>query len=79
MHVREAGQQRFYSVNGRAIEPIHAWSRRFEALWNDRFDRLDDASKADRDGHLGSGMEHGMHETHARLDALLAELARAEV
>lgn len=79
VQVREAGQQRFYSVNGRAIEPIHAWSRRFEALWNDRFDRLDDASKADRDGHLGSGMEHGMHETHARLDALLAELARAEV
>jgi len=42
VHVREAGQQRFYSVNGRALEPIHAWSSRFEAYWNDRFDRLDD-------------------------------------
>ena len=40
--VREAGQQRFYSVNGRALAPIHAWSRQFEAYWNDRFDRLDD-------------------------------------
>jgi len=40
--------------------------------------RLIYASKADRDGHLGSGMENGMHETHARLDGLLAELARAE-
>ncbi len=40
--------------------------------------RLIYASKADRDGHLGSGMEHGMHETHARLDELLAELARSE-
>ena len=41
VHVREAGQQRFYSVNGRALEPIHAWSRQFEAYWNDSFDRLD--------------------------------------
>ena len=40
--------------------------------------RLIYPSKAHRDGHLGSGMERGMHETHARLDALLAELARAE-
>lgn len=39
--------------------------------------RLIYASKADRDGHLGAGMEHGMHEAHARLDALLAELTRA--
>lgn len=39
--------------------------------------RLVYQSKADRDGHLGSGMEDGMHEAHARLDALLEELARA--
>ena len=42
VHVREAGQQRIYSLNGRALRPIHAWSAQFEALWNDRFDRLDD-------------------------------------
>lgn len=30
-----------------------------------------------RDGHVGAGMEHGMAETHARLDELLAETARA--
>lgn len=39
--------------------------------------RLIYQTKADRDGHLGSGMEHGMHESHARLDDLLAELGRA--
>jgi uncharacterized protein YndB with AHSA1/START domain len=39
--------------------------------------RLIYATKMDRDGHLGSGMERGMHETHARLDALLAELVRS--
>lgn len=35
------------------------------------------ASKADRDGHMGAGMETGMAQAHARLDALLAELVEA--
>jgi uncharacterized protein YndB with AHSA1/START domain len=39
--------------------------------------RLIYATKMDRDGHLGAGMEHGMHESHTRLDALLAELVRS--
>ena len=32
-------------------------------------------SKADRDGHIQSGMEAGMNESHARLAELLATLA----
>jgi uncharacterized protein YndB with AHSA1/START domain len=32
------------------------------------------ASKEHRDGHLASGMEHGMQETYDRLDELLATL-----
>ena len=31
----------------------------------------------ERDGMLGSGMEHGMNETYARLDELLERLAEA--
>ena len=31
----------------------------------------------ERDGMLGSGMEHGLNETYARLDELLARLASA--
>jgi uncharacterized protein YndB with AHSA1/START domain len=31
-------------------------------------------SKADRDGHLGSGMEYGMQETFDRLEELLATM-----
>ena len=42
VHVREAGQQRLYSLNGEALRPIHERSAQFEAHWNDRFDRLDD-------------------------------------
>lgn len=42
VHMREAGKQRIYSLNGRALQPIHAWSKQFEECWNDRFDRLDE-------------------------------------
>lgn len=41
VNVREAGQQRFYALNGRALQPIHEWSRQFEAHWNERLDRLE--------------------------------------
>lgn len=40
--VREAGQQRLYKLNGGALKPIFDWSKRFEDLWNERYDRLDD-------------------------------------
>lgn len=32
------------------------------------------ASQADRDGHLGSGMERGMNQAHERLDELLVSM-----
>ena len=36
------GRHRHYRVNGAGLRPIEAWVRGFEALWNDRYDRLDD-------------------------------------
>lgn len=36
--------------------------------------RLVHASTADRDGHLRSGMEQGMRESHERLAAVVASL-----
>jgi uncharacterized protein YndB with AHSA1/START domain len=38
--------------------------------------RLAYVSKADRDGHLGSGMERGMNESLDRLEALVASQGR---
>ena len=38
--------------------------------------RLTYKSKADRDGHLGSGMETGMQESFDRLEQVAAKLAR---
>jgi DNA-binding transcriptional ArsR family regulator len=40
--VRDDGRRRLYRLNGRALEPIHAWVAQYEQLWNERFDRLDD-------------------------------------
>ena len=40
--VREAGRQRLYSLNGRALKPIHDWVKAYEQSWTERFDLLDD-------------------------------------
>ena len=40
--VRPVGRQRYYSVNGRALKPLHDWVSSFEATWNQRLDRLED-------------------------------------
>jgi DNA-binding transcriptional ArsR family regulator len=39
--VRDAGRQRLYRLNPRALEPIHRWLRRYEHFWSERFERLD--------------------------------------
>jgi DNA-binding transcriptional ArsR family regulator len=39
--VREQGRQRLYSLNGRALKPIHDWVRDYERTWSERFDELD--------------------------------------
>lgn len=40
--VRDEGRRRLYRVNGSALRPIHDWVRRYEALWEERFEALDD-------------------------------------
>ena len=42
VRARSAGRTRLYRVNGPALRPVHDWVRRFEQLWNERYDRLDD-------------------------------------
>jgi DNA-binding transcriptional ArsR family regulator len=42
VHVRDEGRQRLYRVNAEALRPIHEWVKRFERLWSERFEELDD-------------------------------------
>jgi DNA-binding transcriptional ArsR family regulator len=39
--VREDGRQRRYSVDARALQPIHDWVSRYERMWSQRFAALD--------------------------------------
>ena len=42
VRARSVGRTRLYRVNGPALRPVHDWVGRFEQLWNERYDRLDD-------------------------------------
>ena len=39
--VRNAGRQRLYRLNGRALKPIYDWVKAYEQSWSERFDQLD--------------------------------------
>lgn len=39
---KDQGRQRFYELNAVALRPVHEWTSRFERLWVDRFDRMDE-------------------------------------
>jgi DNA-binding transcriptional ArsR family regulator len=43
--VRGAGQQRLYTLNAKALKPIHEWVMTFERFWDESFDRLDEYLK----------------------------------
>lgn len=38
---RKAGRQRFYRINGKALQPVQLWVRQFEKHWNAQFTQLD--------------------------------------
>jgi DNA-binding transcriptional ArsR family regulator len=52
--VRGVGRQRLYSLDGRALKPIHDWVKTYEATWSERFavldDVLDELKKEEGDG-----------------------------
>jgi DNA-binding transcriptional ArsR family regulator len=54
VQVREEGRQRLYRVDGEALRPIFDWVSRFQRLWEERFDQLDDVladlKKEEREG-----------------------------
>lgn len=45
VHVRSEGKQHLYSLHGEGLKPVHDWVRKFEQIWNERFDRLDEYLK----------------------------------
>lgn len=39
---RRVGRQRLYRINAEQLKPIQDWVKSFEAMWQQRLDRLDD-------------------------------------
>lgn len=42
VEVREAGRQRLYRLNARALKPIYDWVKDYERFWSERLDCLED-------------------------------------
>ena len=40
--VRREGRHRLYRLEGEGLKQIHDWAKRFEPLWQERFDLLED-------------------------------------
>jgi DNA-binding transcriptional ArsR family regulator len=55
VEVREAGRQRLYRLNGRALKPIHDWVKEYERAWSERFDQLDIVLEELKDKEAGDG------------------------
>lgn len=41
VRVRDEGRQRMYRLNSEPLKPIHDWLRRYEQMWDERFDLLE--------------------------------------
>ncbi|NOX59321.1 MAG: winged helix-turn-helix transcriptional regulator [Planctomycetes bacterium] len=39
--VRKAGRQRLYRVNAGELRKMYEWTKTYEQIWNERFDKLD--------------------------------------
>jgi DNA-binding transcriptional ArsR family regulator len=42
VQAREEGRRRLYRVDAEALRPIFDWVSRYQRLWEERFERLDD-------------------------------------
>jgi DNA-binding transcriptional ArsR family regulator len=58
VEVRDAGRQRLYRLNGRALKPIHDWVSAYERSWSERFELLDGVLDDLKQKEEGDGGEH---------------------
>jgi len=55
VEVREAGRQRLYRLNGKALKPIHDWVSEYERSWSERLDALDIVLEELKEKEVGDG------------------------
>lgn len=54
VQVRDVGRQRLYRLDGRPLRAIHDWLGKYEQLWSERFERLDDVLAELREHEKGT-------------------------
>ena len=42
VEARDRGRQRLYRINSQPLREIHSWVSKYEQLWHERFDAIDD-------------------------------------
>jgi DNA-binding transcriptional ArsR family regulator len=42
VRVRDEGRQRLYRVHAAPLKALHDWLSRYEQIWNDKFDAMED-------------------------------------
>jgi DNA-binding transcriptional ArsR family regulator len=50
--VRDEGRQRMYRLNGYPLKPIHDWVKKYEQLWSESLDRLDEVLAELKDAEM---------------------------
>jgi DNA-binding transcriptional ArsR family regulator len=58
VEAREEGRRRLYRVNGEALRPIFDWVSRYQRLWEERFEQLDDVLDELKQEEKGDDHEH---------------------
>jgi DNA-binding transcriptional ArsR family regulator len=55
VQAREEGRRRLYSVNAEVLRPVFDWVSRYQHLWEERFERLDDVLEELKKEEEGDG------------------------
>ena len=55
VQAREEGRRRLYSVKAPALRPVFDWVSRYQHLWEERFERLDDVLEELKEEDEGDG------------------------
>jgi DNA-binding transcriptional ArsR family regulator len=51
VEVRRDGRQMFYRTNASAIQPVYAWTKTFERLWQHQLQRVKERAEAKHTAH----------------------------
>jgi DNA-binding transcriptional ArsR family regulator len=54
VNCRAQGRHRLYSLEPARLRPLHDWLAKYEQMWNERLDRIDDYLKELQDRHASS-------------------------